>query len=71
MTDKMTDREFLMALNDRCVELIKDADSCGKKAADAGDDVGERVWDAVWAVFVLIQHEINIQLKEEETCHAS
>lgn len=55
----MTDREFLMALNDRCVDLIKDADSCGKEAADAGDDVGERMWDAVWAVLVLIQHEIS------------
>lgn len=67
----MTDREFLMALNDRCVDLIKDADSCGKEAADAGDDVGERMWDAVWAVLVLIQHEISVHFEEEETCHAS
>jgi hypothetical protein len=60
-----------MALNDRCVDLIKDADFCSKEEADSGNDVGARIWDAVWAAFVLIQHEINIQLKEEETCHAS
>jgi hypothetical protein len=67
----MTDREFLMALNDKCVDLIKDADFCGKEEADSGNDVDARMWDAVWAVLVLIQHEISVHFEEEETSHAS
>jgi hypothetical protein len=61
-----------MALNDKCVDLIKDADFRSKEEADSGNDVDRTHAGLQYGLsLVLIQHEISAHLEEEETCHAS
>lgn len=71
MTDKMTDREFLMALNDKCIELRDEAEARSKEDADNGDDLRSYVGCGLQSAFMFIQMEISAHLEEEETGHAS
>lgn len=68
----MTDREFLMALSDMCVELRDQARVQSKENADIGKDIDSYIGCGLLSAFDFTRIVINAHLsKEEETCHAS
>lgn len=68
----MTDREFLMALSDMCVELRDQSKRQSKENADNGMDIDSYIGCGLLSAFEFTRIVINTYLsKDEETCHAS
>lgn len=67
----MTDREFLMTLHDRCIELADEAEVRSKEDADNGDEIRSYVGCGLQSAFIYIQHEINAHLEGDGSRYAS